>query len=82
MGCPLRSPTLFTLKFLIVLKSRIVAKSQTEITEVLGFINSLMVIYGSFTNEKLFDFISAHLWFDLSLYFSLKNFFAGKSFFN
>ena len=29
MGCPLRSPMLFTLKFLIVLKSRIVAKSQT-----------------------------------------------------
>ena len=29
MGCPLRSPSLFTLKFLIVLKSRIVAKSQT-----------------------------------------------------
>ena len=29
MGCPLRNPSLFTLKFLIVLKSRIVAKSQT-----------------------------------------------------
>ena len=29
MGCPLRSPTLFTLKFLVVLKNRIVAKSQT-----------------------------------------------------
>ena len=29
MGCPLRNPSLFALKFLIVLKSRIVAKSQT-----------------------------------------------------
>ena len=29
MGCPLPNPSLFTLKFLIVLKSRIVAKSQT-----------------------------------------------------
>ena len=29
MGCPLRNPPLFTLKLLIVLKSRIVAKSQT-----------------------------------------------------
>ena len=29
MGCPLRNPSLFTLKLLIVLKSRIVAKSQT-----------------------------------------------------
>ena len=28
MGCPLRNPSLFTLKLLIVLKSRIVAKSQ------------------------------------------------------
>ena len=29
MGCPLRNPSLFTLKLLIVLKNRIVAKSQT-----------------------------------------------------
>ena len=29
MGYPLYNPLLFTLKFLIVLKSRIVAKSQT-----------------------------------------------------
>ena len=29
MGCPLRNLSLFTLKVLIVLKSRIVAKSQT-----------------------------------------------------
>ena len=29
MGFPLRNPSLFTLKLLIVLKSRIVAKSQT-----------------------------------------------------
>ena len=28
MSCPLRNPSLFTLKLLIVLKSRIVAKSQ------------------------------------------------------
>ena len=29
MGCPLLNASLFALKFLIVLKSRIVAKSQT-----------------------------------------------------
>ena len=29
MGCPLFNVSLFTLKLLIVLKSRIVAKSQT-----------------------------------------------------
>ena len=29
MGCPFRNPSLLTLKLLIVLKSRIVAKSQT-----------------------------------------------------
>ena len=29
MGCPLLNTSLFTLKLLIVLKSRIVAKSQT-----------------------------------------------------
>ena len=29
MSFPLRNPSLFTLKLLIVLKSRIVAKSQT-----------------------------------------------------
>ena len=29
MGFPLRNPSLFMLKFLIVLKIRIVAKSQT-----------------------------------------------------
>ena len=29
MGFPLHNPSLFTLKFLIVLKIRIVAKSQT-----------------------------------------------------
>ena len=29
MGCPLRNPSLFTLKLLIVLRSRIMAKSQT-----------------------------------------------------
>ena len=29
MSCPLRNPSLFTLKLLIVLKSKIVAKSQT-----------------------------------------------------
>ena len=29
MGCPFRNPSLFILKFLIVLKSRIVAKIQT-----------------------------------------------------
>ena len=29
MGCPLRNPSLFKLKFLIALKSRIMAESQT-----------------------------------------------------
>ena len=31
MGCPLRNPSLFTLKFLIVLKSRIVAESNFSV---------------------------------------------------
>ena len=29
MGCPLRNPSIYTLKLLIILKSKIVAKSQT-----------------------------------------------------
>ena len=31
-----------------------------------------MEIYGSFTLEKLFDFISGHLGFNVAIYFSLK----------
>ena len=37
---------------------------------------------GSFTLERLFDFISAYSWLNGALYFSLKNLFCGKSFFN
>jgi hypothetical protein len=48
---------------------------------VLGFIYLLMVICGSFELEKLFDFISAHYWVNVALYFSLKNLFC-ESFLN
>ena len=30
MGCPLRNPSLFALKFFIVLKSRVARKNQTS----------------------------------------------------
>jgi hypothetical protein len=34
-----------------------------------------MLIFGSFTHGRLFDFIFAHFWFNGVLYFSLKNLF-------
>jgi len=39
---------------------------------VLGSIYQLMVICGSFMFGGLFDFISAHVWFNRALYFPLK----------
>ena len=40
-----------------------------------------MLICGSSTLGRLFDFISAHFWFNRALYFSLKNLFFGQSWF-
>ena len=36
---------------------------------VLGYLYLMMVIRGSFTLEKLVDFISAHLWLNVILYY-------------
>ena len=44
------------------------------------FIYLFMVIYGSFTIIKLFDFIPAHSWYNVPLYFSWKNLVCEKVF--
>jgi len=41
-----------------------------------------MVVFGSFTLGRLFEFIFAHFWLNGALNFSLKSWFCGKSFLN
>ena len=47
---------------------------------VLSLIYLLIVICGSFTLGRLFDFISTYFWLNGALYFSLKNLFCEKAF--
>ena len=49
---------------------------------VLDFIYLSIVIYGSFPFEKLFDFISAHFWFNIAIYLSWKTSYVEKAFSN
>jgi hypothetical protein len=50
-------------------------------TSVSSSAASTSKLYGNFTLELLFDFISACCWFNVALYFPLENLFCGKLFF-